>query len=142
MTAASLGTELLSKPVIYFTMERGVWFSMYIGYFFTAISLISLCIFPDILTRLIHFEIASELDELPEEPVVKAGAWDSIRQNVHSGINDIAESFHFLFWQNKILGLVLVSIMFGTLGRAASILLLQYISKRFGWSWSQVRLLS
>lgn len=49
-----------------------------------------------------------------------------------------SEMFQSLFWRNKKLGLLLFSLVFTTLGRYVVMIIRQYATKRFGWSWSEV----
>lgn len=69
----------------------------------------------------------------------KARLLSVLRQRAVTGVRQVAESAHFLFRENKKLGMLLISMLVSTFGRFATIILQQYISKRFGWTWSQVR---
>lgn len=138
--AATMIADLVSKPITYLAMQKSIWFSIYLGYSFLVICLVSVAVLPSILMKLGKFEPTTQEQEPEhvEEYSLKTSPLAALRQHVSSGVGQIADSFRFLFWDNKKLGLVLLSIMFTTLGKGAGLLLLQYITKRFGWDWSQV----
>ncbi|KXX82085.1 hypothetical protein MMYC01_201549 [Madurella mycetomatis] len=50
-------------------------------------------------------------------------------------------SIRFLFWDHKLVGLLLISLALEILGRSAILLLLQYAAKRYGMSYSEAGLL-
>jgi hypothetical protein len=44
------------------------------------------------------------------------------------------------FIQKPTIGILLFSTVFSVLGRSVMLMLLQYVTKAFGWSWSKVSL--
>lgn len=67
----------------------------------------------------------TELDLEPQR-------WD------HYFMSKAGRTLRWLAHDNRPVGLFLLSLLFTTLGRYASTLELQYITKRYAWSWSQV----
>jgi hypothetical protein len=132
--------DLAAKPLTYAAMERGAWFAISTGYACLVACLVSLFILPPILVKLGNFNVPAgdEQEQDAIQPHTKAGPLEALRQHIFSGAAQVSESFRFLFSESNKLGVILLSIMLTTLGKDANLVLLQYITKRFSLSWSQV----
>lgn len=120
-------------------MERDVWFSVFSGFGIICFSFLAVLAMPETRGNEIAAENTQDTDGDAEAPV--AGGFLTLhwlRSRLSAAFQELATSARILFWNNKSLGLLLGSFVFTTLGRYASTILMQYVAKRFGWSWSQV----
>ncbi|KJZ71934.1 hypothetical protein HIM_08690 [Hirsutella minnesotensis 3608] len=137
LAAATVGAELASGPLTYIAMRQGgAWLSVYIGLALLFIAALLAFAFPE--TR--QLKVGGTNIESRNEPLDNSRP--SIWARLSQGISIVTSSTRYLFFDNITLGLLLFSLVFTTLGRYVSIILLQYTTKRFRWSWSEAGLLS
>lgn len=127
MQAYGNAIAFATGPVTYFVMSRAgpVWVQ------FTGAALIGLMAIPGFL--LPH--------KLPNTPAVADS--DTIRFNVRERVTEVfnttVATLRRVFGHNLQLSLLLSGVMFTTLGTYETTFRLQYATKRFGWTWAQVR---
>ncbi|KAF4511925.1 hypothetical protein G6O67_001122 [Ophiocordyceps sinensis] len=131
LAAAIIGGQLVAGPLAFLAMARGPWFSVLLGVGCLSTAVLVALGFPE--TR----QKASENDDDDYPPSLDPGPGLS-----PAALRRAAMSIRRLFWDNKRLGLLLFSLVFTTLGRYISVILAQYTTKRFHWSWSEAALLS
>lgn len=137
-----LVAELVANPLGGFLLSKGPWVSLITGNIFMALVLVSVYILPETLAvRRWHDARAGKApnpqlaplggdDEGPKKSSMRAALDDSRQQ--------LVEVWEFLIGNKRIVVLML-PLIFVTLGRYMQEMLLQYSTKRYGWSWSKVR---
>lgn len=130
LSAVPMGCELISMPLTYVAMKRGPWFSVFSGL---------ACMVTSVLIALLCPETRGMAASPPDDAAGRAGL-RNLRPRLSALCEQVMALFQAMFLENRRLGLLLSSLLFTTLGRYASTVLMQYTTKRFGWSWSQVRL--
>lgn len=123
-------------------VERGVWLSVYIGLVCLFVSLLIALMFPE--TRSLS---ATENEDqtggersdgsISSNSPKGQGLWARISEILE--LKQMAILIKYFFWENKRLGLLLLSLIFTTLGNYVTVVLMQYTTKRFGWTWAKVR---
>lgn len=150
LTAAITVGELLVNPLSAFLMSRDAWFPIGLGLILLTIGTALTLVVPETL------RIRQEADEIIEEREAAAGessqrpAESSDEESVsHKGKSlrhvilatmkeDFTHVWRFLIGSRTIL-LLILSFTFSVLVKYAKIeLFLQYVRKRFGWSWESV----
>jgi len=74
-------------------------------------------------------------DSQDEEPL------SAIAKSI-TAVKQVAGAVKTLFRDNIYLGMLLISLIFTTIGHLESIVRLQYATKRYDWSWSKVKFIS
>lgn len=125
-------------------VERDVWLSVYLGMACLFVSVLIALAFPE--TRVPSVAETEEPSNDESERSDGSVSSNTIKTRVlWTRIYDILELkqmailVKYFFWENKRIGLLLFSLIFTTLGNYASIILMQYTTKRFGWTWGKVR---
>lgn len=140
LTVVNLVTELVSPPVGSFLMDH---FDAYVSYAATIplriASFLFLLIIPETLSKLKNIErCASEytsttkIDDIHEPP--KKGP---LREKVDRLLSHIRMDIIPLITRGPVV-LALLAILVGSFARTVSEFLLQYMTIRFDWRWSQV----
>ncbi|KAM4066384.1 major facilitator superfamily protein [Hirsutella rhossiliensis] len=139
LSAVPMGCELISMPLAYVAMQRGPWFSVFVGLACMSTSVLIALICPE--TRSMA---APESDAEGVEQTLGCGrvALKDLRPRLLTLVEQVTTLFQSMFLQDRRLGILLSSLLFTTLGRYASTILMQYTTKRFGWSWSQAGIMS
>lgn len=113
-------------------MARGAWFSVLVGFGCLSAAVLLALTFPETRRLAVPNEIVDDSD-----PDSLATSGPSSR--ISAAVEETLASIQCLFWENKRLGLLLFSLIFTTFGTYVSVILMQYTTKRFGWTWSEVR---
>ncbi|KAK3180627.1 hypothetical protein K4F52_007977 [Lecanicillium sp. MT-2017a] len=137
-SAAQITGNLIGAPVAYATMARGVWVGALSGYSFYVVSFILALICQETLPQ----DLSGSSNETQHEQpaVTDQKGRESLGQAVIRLVKHTGNSLRCIFKDNVKLGILLISILFADLGSYASILLMQYMRKRFSWSWSEANL--
>lgn len=137
-----LVAELVGNPLGGFLLSRGPWVSLITGNVFIVLVLMSLYILPETLVvRRWHDAKAGKtpsprlapLDGSDDERLKKS----SISAALDDARDQLVEVWEFLIGNKRIVVLML-PLIFMTLGKYIQEMLLQYATKRYGWSWSKV----
>lgn len=136
-SAAQITGNLIGAPVAYATMARGVWVGALSGYSFYVVSFILALICQETLPQ----DLSGSSNETQHEQpaAIDQKGRESLGQALIRLVKHTGNSLRCIFKDNVKLGILLISILFADLGSYASILLMQYMRKRFSWSWSEVR---
>jgi hypothetical protein len=138
---------LLSGPFAYALMSLNVWLQAIVGLICYALALLlSLCI-PG-RPNIGHHHLNSPQENEAISPVINDAGHDSQPKQA-TGLLDrfladgqlLASAIVQLLWNNRPVALLLLTFLLTTLGRYAQEILLQYVTKRYGWTWSQASLL-
>ncbi|KAJ0103929.1 tp synthase f0 [Diaporthe amygdali] len=136
-----LVAELVGNPLGGFLLSRGPWVSLITGNVFIVLVLMSLYILPETLVvRRWHDAKAGKtpsprlapLDGSDDERLKKS----SISAALDDARDQLVEVWEFLIGNKRIVVLML-PLIFMTLGKYIQEMLLQYATKRYGWSWSK-----
>lgn len=140
-----LVAELVSNPLGGFLVSKGPWLTLFTGNVFMVLVTASLFILPETLSvRQWHDKRAGKAPRSRLTPlggddddgeVLKKG---SMRAALDDARAQLVEVWDFLIGNRRIVVLML-PLIFVTLGKYIQEMLLQYATKRFGWSWSKVR---
>lgn len=125
--AAVVGGELLASPLVYFLMETDLWLAIYIGLGCLVLSTGLSLMLPETLPR-------EQRQNAPEN--VESPPW---HDKIRSELAQLAQAISWVIWKDRRVALLLFTFLLTTLGRFAQEILLQYVTNRYGWSWSQVR---
>lgn len=112
-------------------MQHGEWFTAYCGLFLTALSLITPWLFPE--TRDFNRDAESEAEDTVVER--SNGFWSE----TISAFRSTFKTVYTYCWTDKTLGLLICTNMVTVLGNfVVRGVLLQYLSKKFDYSWAEV----
>ena len=124
--------EIVSNTLTYYIMERDVWLAIYLGLFIQiAATLIAFGI-PNIHGKKDTSSSGQPSSLLAEHQ--SQAPLSRLRQTTQKA----ALLLHWVAFENRSLGLLLLTLLFTSLGQYAKVLELQYITKRYGLSWSRV----
>lgn len=140
-----LVAELVANPLGGFLVNKGPWLTLFIGNAFMVLVLASVYILPETLAvRQWHDKKAGKVPSPRLAPLDGDDNDDEglKKSNVRAALDDaraqLVEVWDFLIGNRRIVVLML-PLIFVTLGKYVQEMLLQYSTKRFGWSWSKVR---
>lgn len=134
--AAITAAELIGSPLAWLIMRRGAWLAIYVSFLLMVMAAVCALFIPDI--------------RVDARRPASAATWKAgsvfkpafvQRQLVAAG-RKVRHIVRTQFIEQRTLGLLLVSLLFTTLGKAFTLLLAQYVARRFGWTWGETGLLS
>jgi hypothetical protein len=117
-------------------MAGGNWFAVFIGFGCVVASVLATFVTPE--TSGMRPPDGTDEGQPPDDDVLSpapAGLW----AHAVNTLKQQAISFRSLFWDNKHVGLLLSTFLFTSIGKSIPLILMQYITKRFHWSWAEVR---
>ncbi|TDZ21047.1 Efflux pump ustT [Colletotrichum orbiculare MAFF 240422] len=129
LAAAVVGGELLASPLVYFLMGLDVWLSIYVGLGCLVLSIVVSLMLPETLPKKQTNGPSEDTQSLP---------WYDVAR---SELARLGQAVLWVVWREWRVLLLLFTFLLTTLGRFAQEILLQYVTKRYGWSWSQASLL-
>ena len=127
MTAAVLVSEFIAAPISSLLMEYNIWLPLVAG----------------LISQILGVLIAIALPETLPPPTIDATnslVADETAEDLRKSIKvwkKIEEIFEFLF-RDKAVAFLVIGFLVLRLGRQSMAILVQYISKRYEWSLSQV----
>lgn len=133
MGAASKAAALLGGPVVYLSMQRSAWFAVYLG----------------LALWVLLFFLTASIPETRSEAAIKRANQDgngsdlslssllNVKELVSGIIMQTKTLFDIMLIKNPVLGILLFSTLFTTIGSSADTILLQYATKRFEWTWAE-----
>lgn len=137
-----LVAELVANPLGGFLVGKGAWLTLFIGNVFMVLVIGSVYIVPETLSvRLWHDRRAGKMPS-PRLAPLDGDDGDKLKKtSMGAALDDaraqLMEVWDFLIGNRRIVVLML-PLIFVTLGKYIQEMLLQYATKRFGWSWSEV----
>ena len=166
-----MGGALIANPIVYIAMKRGAWFAAITGltclFISTAIGFLT----PETLDNAAAVKIspadhpANGSSQADDAPPLRTGDTTSPSSANHpssaqhnstsqpprplntilpravAALTHTAHSARFLFWDHKLVGLLLISLTLEIFGRSSFLQLMQYATKRYGMSYSEAGLL-
>ncbi|KAK0627472.1 major facilitator superfamily domain-containing protein [Immersiella caudata] len=129
---------LIARPVTYFVMNRSAWFAMKLGVVWLGVStIIAFCV-PETLHVEVAVETAPVAVEVPTEGKPPLGRMFS---NAKASFTKTIKTARWLFWEQKLVGFLLIGLAFEILGKAIDFIAPQYLAKRYNLSYQEVGLL-
>jgi hypothetical protein len=144
--ASTQAGQLLSSPIVYVTMKQDVWLPVYLGFGLFGLATVLSIIIPskapepkwqsqttdtsdDDLDRDAGGVTASDGAAKPGRGL---GVW------ARDLVMQIGTALHWAAYDNRPIGLMLLSLLITMTAKYAAALELQYITKRYNWSWEEV----
>ncbi|KAK1564011.1 major facilitator superfamily domain-containing protein [Colletotrichum navitas] len=127
LAAAVVGGELIASPLVYFLMKIDAWLPIYTGLGCLVLGTVVSLMLPETLSREPRYRPTETTQSLP---------W---HHPIRSELEKLGKALLWMLWRSSRVLLLLFTFLLTTLGRFAQEILLQYVTKRYGWSWSQVR---
>ncbi|KAK4455342.1 major facilitator superfamily domain-containing protein [Podospora aff. communis PSN243] len=129
-----MGGSLVSHPVTYLAMQVGTWFAWGLGLALCSISTVVAFCLPETLDK----TAAAKVDPVPQAETERLPLLAKVKAaSVHTlGV------IRWLYWEQKLVGFLLLSLTFEILGKsAAGAVQQQYISKRYHLTFAEADLL-
>lgn len=120
-------------------MARGAWFSVFVGVGCLSAAVLVALTFPETRDAAKRGETTrndgddNDFENSYSVPYAGLRAWS------HLALKQVTTSVRSYFWDDKRLGLLLFSLIFTSLSKYVSTILMQYTTKRYHWSWAEVR---
>ncbi|KAL3417341.1 MFS transporter [Phlyctema vagabunda] len=127
--ASVLVGEMIASPLSAILMEIDPWLSIFLGLATMCSCGIVVALMPETL-GLRTLEVTQDGNEDDE---------DSLSTRDHltgSGLSNLKNAAHFI-WGNTTVMILLFTYLLTTFGRIIQEMLLQYATKRYGWTWSK-----
>lgn len=140
MATTVTACSLVASPLTYFMMnEMGAWFTLIFGFALMTLAIPIAAFVPETRPAAVvrRAETACKIAETNSRIDNHSPRWIS-RSYVRSTWQHLSLINRTLFAGNPTVGLLISSTIFITVGKSVVIMLLQYVAKRFGWSWSKV----
>lgn len=128
---------MIGGPIAYPLMQISQWYTAYAGLFAMVLTLAATLCIPETL----HFKGAPATEHAEQSPETSTTIETTYNHTLKLWQNT-SRVMKSLVFEDKRLGLILISLMFTTIGTYSQYMLLQYISKRYGLSWAEVSLSS
>jgi hypothetical protein len=128
MTATIIGSQLLASPLVYLLLNINTWLPMYCGLGCLWLAAILAMFLPRIFAES-QYQTHSDTS-LPTKI-------ESQGQTAREQLMAIGTTAMWFARGNILVTVLLLTYLVTTLGRLAQDILLQYITKRYGWSWAQ-----
>lgn len=125
MNATTIGSQVVGGLLASLLMRMSVWMCMYFGASFAAIATLTGFLFPENIAK--YKTSSLEASTSQSEPPTARG---QLKQVLDAAIWFTREDFVSIS--------LLSTLLATTLGRSAPDIFLQYVTKRYGWSWSDV----
>ncbi|KAK0732543.1 major facilitator superfamily domain-containing protein [Apiosordaria backusii] len=138
--SAVMGGALVANPITYLAMQKGLWFSVFTGLIcLAATTLLAFCI-PQTLCE--RSSIAIPEPEAPSDRQHDQKGYTLRRLVCHiqAGLSQTSRTAQWMFLEQRLVGLLLFSIMLEVLGRDVVIVTMQYVTKRLEISWAEAGL--
>jgi MFS family permease len=139
-----MGGNLVAQPITYLAMQRGKWFAFGLGLTVLAISTIVAFCIPETLDK----TRAQKVDPVPPVEVQTNDSWSQgakgptvLLAKVRAATIHTVRVIRWLFWEQKLVGFLLLSLAWEILGKSvANAIQQQYISKRYRLSFAEASL--
>lgn len=128
LNAVSMVANLSSGPLVYLAMKKGPIVTQCIGICLMSLAFVFTLALPDAQKGKREAVIASSRETTSA----------SFRQMLSLITTNARQIFFELFWNNLQLGFLLASQLLTTIGGQEVSLRLQYVTKRYGWTWGEV----
>jgi hypothetical protein len=138
LTGAYMVAEIFAGPLAAFLMAVSAWLTLVIVLGLLVVTNLIILVLPE--TNEVHSQHRRQSEDLLG--LQDSGAKDdsNLRKLWVQARDSLREVWDFIL-SNKRVGFLMMSIVFVVLGRFVQELLLQYATKRYGWSWSKAAFL-
>jgi len=135
LVATMMVGGMLANPLAYVLMRENLWLSIYSG-----ISMMTFCI-------ILGFSVPETLEktvttrEIRGHHTTSASSrqyHNAILEQVKSGTQRFVGFLNMLVKEERRVGLLLLSSLLTTFGKDSALMLMQYITVKFQWEWSEV----
>lgn len=144
LMAAQLVSNMVAGPLAGVLMRRSPWIPTLTGFLLIILSVFTSLIYPETLElKKLRSDLRAANGEVDDaDPVAATGEPDihAAKKMTAKMLDNLLEMWTFVVGNRRIMFL-LISIMFFAVARFVQEMLLQYASKRFGWTWDEVRIL-
>jgi hypothetical protein len=127
--------QLIASPLTFAAMSGSNWLAVFIGLGLLAGSMLALLATPETY----HMRPVEQTHEDASASDAAASAQPSWVVQMGRTMKQLAVSIRSLFWDDKRAGLLLLTFLFTSIGKNIPQILMQYITKRFHWTWAEVR---
>lgn len=134
--SCQLMAQIVGPPIAYVTVGYGRWFSLWLGLALVSSIVPISTLLPETKNTPGHNLRPMVAEEL------QAPTKDTLQDKIRAMGREAKSIALYQFLENKLLGLSLFSLIFTSFSRMLPPLLEKYARRRFGWSWSEVGLLS
>jgi hypothetical protein len=131
--AAVLGGELCAGPAVYFLMEVNMWLPIWLALGCFGLGTILALFIPEPRRKPVAVPEATS-----HVGPVSAKKYSRLIQAARSGNQKMGQAVAWVAKTHYHITALLFTLLLTTFGRFAQELLAQYVTKRYGWSWSQV----
>lgn len=147
LAAMNLILSIVLSPLSALMLSINPWIAMWIGYAAMVLSIVPCVFMPETLKlrqkaddKRRHEEPAGEvLNRGPEGDGAKLTTKSVARQAWFAVKNDLGHIWRFIFASRSIMALIFAFGAFSPVRLAYATNMLQYMTKRFDWTWSTVR---
>ncbi|OJZ79635.1 hypothetical protein ASPFODRAFT_148805 [Aspergillus luchuensis CBS 106.47] len=136
LSAIPLIGQLLAAPLTYAAMAKGNWFSVLLGFGGLVVSTLAILVTPE-THSMRHSDSCDDYRSSVDYTSPPLG----VRALVVSVSRQAAVSVRTVFWSNK-LSLLLMNFLFTSISESIPPILMQYVTKRFQWTWAEAALLN
>lgn len=116
----------------------GAWFTVYFGSVLLCLTLPIAMFLPETRSAAVVKQAEAARKAGADDVAAAGHSWWDARPALVSMWQQMAMINRVLFVENPRVGLLLSSTVFFTVGKSVVMIMLQYVSKRFGWSWAKV----
>lgn len=136
IAAIAIAGQLIGNPLTYLAMNYDVWFATFLGVGILYLATFASLAVPETLNAVKTIETAplNEDADLDCEP---SGTMEKLTQRFKAAAFELLNAPRLLATNTR-LCFLLGSFVFTTLGKTASAMLLQYVTKRCQWTWAEV----
>ncbi|KAJ5535655.1 hypothetical protein N7513_008841, partial [Penicillium frequentans] len=134
-----LVAEVLATPVSAYLMTINPWIPYILGYVVTLVGYISVFFLPETLEYAKAKRLNRGSGDNSTETTTRLGKQSTLQVLRHQ-LRDFTESIQFMWADSNVIWMVLV-VFVSVFSRQSTAILLQYASKKFGWSIAQASLL-
>jgi len=139
---------MVASPLAGFLMRRSPWVPVLVGLFLLILTILASLVIPETLglkklrddLRTRGGDVDTADPALAGEPEVSSEV-SSMQKSMAKAWEDMGEVWKFILGNKRIVFLMM-AVMFFTVGRYVQEMLLQYATKRYGWTWDEVRIRS
>jgi len=139
------GSSIIGNPIIYLALNRSPWFALKLGILLMTLATIIAFSVPETLDK----EAARQAAPVPAEDQTNGEEDDDngkskaqrLLSKVWGAASATLQTIRWLFWEHKLVGLLLVGLVFEVMGRRVETIETRYISKRYRVTYAQVSLL-
>lgn len=131
-----LVAEVLATPVSAYLMTINLWIPYILGYIITLVGFMSTFFLPETLEYAKAKRLNRGTVDNSTETTTRLGKQSTLQALRHQ-MREFTESIQFMWADSNVLWMTVV-VFVAVFSRQSTALLLQYASKKFGWSIAQV----